>query len=149
MEQFTVLLEKKRKYKNSLPCPQCGTSLWHSCVRNAVKYVQGTKGKPQKIWNADLYKCPSCKNLVLTDFGRMSEWNKKNTPDLQALIDDWKKRGLDLIMHSWWFENNVGVSISFSPELLQSLSEILKRKRELDARADQLRAAFQKDGRAA
>ncbi|HAS55344.1 MAG TPA: hypothetical protein DCS42_15055 [Nitrospiraceae bacterium] len=110
--EFKVLLDKKRSYKHSLPCPECGTSLLHNCVRNGVRYVDGTKENPKRIWNADLYKCAGCGILVLTDFGWPSQWNKKNTPDLQALLDYWKKRAdaaraqgslADVFVYSWQF----------------------------------------------
>ena len=127
MEEFTVLLDKKRKYKGSLPCPQCGTSLLHNCIKNGVKYIQGHQGKPEKIWNADLYKCPACKNLVLTDFGRVSEWNRTSVPaemnlqkGLQELIDAWVERNERaesipveqragyriIIIYSWQFDQD-------------------------------------------
>ncbi len=107
MEEYKVLLDKRRKYKGSLPCPQCDTSLLHNCIKNGVLYVDGPKDKPLSIWNADLYKCPTCGNLVLTDFGWPSQWNKKNTPDMQALLDGWKGRGgNDVIVYSWQFDSS-------------------------------------------
>ncbi len=135
MEQITVLLDKKRKYKGSLPCPQCGISLLHSCVRNAVKYVQGREGKPTKIWNADLYRCPGCKHLVLTDFGRVSEWNKENTPDLQAVINDWQGHNLKtssagafiLIVYSWQFRDKAAASDVF-PDVLHACLELREQR---------------------
>lgn len=136
MEQFTVLLDKKRKYKGSLPCPQCGRSLLHGCIKNGVRYVQGRKGRPEKIWNADLHKC-DCGILVLTDFGRVSEWNKKTViaPGLQELIDAWlahnaRAEGIPsdpghriVILYSWQFKDNAAqAQAAVAPNRLLALS---------------------------
>ena len=31
----------------------------------------------REIWEADLYGCPGCGNLILTDFGKHPQWTKK------------------------------------------------------------------------
>ncbi len=91
-----------RRSKTKLPCPNDKTSLLHNCMRNGVKYVIGSEEKPKRIYNCDLYKCPACHSLVLTDFGRRAEWNEANTPDMPALIRRWKDLGIIVV-----FENDV------------------------------------------
>ncbi len=49
-------------------CPECKSNLLHHCVKNGVNFVQGGRENPTAIWNADIYHCPGCGNLVLTDF---------------------------------------------------------------------------------
>lgn len=102
MRNVMLLLDKKRKYKGSLPCSQCGTSLLHNCIKNAVRYVQGREDKPVKIWSADLYECPNCHNVVMTDFGWPSTWSKKNTPDLTAKVAELTRSG-EVLIYSWQF----------------------------------------------
>jgi len=112
MEEHKVLLDKRKKYRPSLPCPKDKTSLLHHCIKNAVLFVEGAEGHPEKAWNADLYKCPSCDNLVLTDFGNIPEWTLENTPDLQGFLDERKKHGAaggdpPVIVYLWQFEGRV------------------------------------------
>ncbi len=106
MSEFLVLLDKRRKYKASLPCPKDGTSLLYNCLRVGVRFVAGQKGKPERIWNADLYHCPTCHNLVLTDFGSVSQWNKKNTTNLITKIAELQL--VDPVLYQWQFKNGIG-----------------------------------------
>ncbi len=112
MEQYTVLLDKRKKYEASMPCPKCKTSLLHHYIKNGVRFVVGPQGQPEEVWNADLCKCPGCGSLVLTDFGDRPQYtynnlNPDNIPDwfptLSALIEDDRKRG-NIIFFSWQFE---------------------------------------------
>ena len=89
MEDVRVLLDKRKKYKPSLLCPKDRTSLLHHCIKNAVRFVEGPEGQPEAIWNADLYKCPTCGNMVLTDFGDRPQWTMDNT-DLLTFIEEEK-----------------------------------------------------------
>ena len=66
-------------------CPECKSNLLHHCAKNGVMFVQGGRENPVAIWNADIYRCPCCGNLVLTDFADRPQWTIENTPDIKGL----------------------------------------------------------------
>ena len=49
----------------------------HHCIENGVKAVYRAGTDLREIWEADLYRCPGCGNLVLTDFGDHPQWTKR------------------------------------------------------------------------
>ncbi len=144
MEQFTVLLDKKRKYGDTLPCPQCGTSLLHNCMKNAVRFVTGNPLNPQRIWNADLYHCPKCRSLVLTDFGRVSQWNRQNTPFLGGQLDELIRSG-DVVVYQSQFKDNSSISAILPDDLIARIAMTLRNQATAEAMFDRLA----KNGRAA
>lgn len=88
-----------------LTCPICmKQSLLHHCLENAVKVVYKAGDELVEIWEADLYKCGHCGELVMTDFGKNPQWTSRGgwrsvqgPADVQAWLNrietEAKKRG--------------------------------------------------------
>ncbi len=74
MEQIKI----KKRLNRTGTCPACKKrSLLHHCIENGVKAVYRAGADLREIWEADLYRCPGCGNLVLTDFGDHPQWTKR------------------------------------------------------------------------
>ena len=91
MEQIKI----RKRLNRTGTCPACKErSLLHHCIENGIKAVYRAGTDLREIWEADLYRCPVCGKLVLTDFGKHPQWTK-STGWLQGQgpdVFDWLAR---------------------------------------------------------
>ena len=74
MEQIKI----RKRLDRAGTCPACRKrSLLHHCIENGVKAVYRAGADLREIWEADLYRCPVCGKLVLTNFGETSSMDEE------------------------------------------------------------------------